>query len=212
MRAQLARLRSAWALIRLIRFIALGVTLALVSGCASDARPSPRSPEIVPSFARACGSDVYGDLGPPRRWQPPSILLGALAFVWIREAAHTTAANIRRAYRAGQGAFKILALVKLGHEVTVSVPAREWRHVALLYDRSKFNRSQTVANGERAVTFRACPRARRGSNLWSRATQFNGGIIVDRRSCVTLEIRDGRHGLTRRISVSFGQNACGASR
>jgi hypothetical protein len=102
---------------------------------------------------RECGTDVYGDLGGRRRWQPRSILVGPFALVWIRDAAQ--APRPRRAYQARQVAFKILALVKRGHEVTVTVPLSERRHVALGYDPSRWSEPPTVANGERMVTFRA---------------------------------------------------------
>jgi hypothetical protein len=88
------------------------------------------------AFVRECGSDVWGDLGERKRWRPRSILLGPFAFVWIRDAAQ--APGRTRAYQARQVAFKILALVKRGHEVTVTVPASERRHVALSYDPSKW--------------------------------------------------------------------------
>ena len=164
-------------------------------------------------FVRSCGTDVWGDLGPVGRWQRQSIVVGPFAFVWIRQARTATTASIRRAYRAGHGAFKILALVKRGYEVTVAVPPGERRHVAMLYDPSAFNRAQTVANGEPAVTFRACPpSAGARPQDWSAATQFNGGIIVDSPRCVRLTIQAGRGGRTRRIAAPFGRVSCASSR
>jgi hypothetical protein len=158
------------------------------------------------AFVRECGTDVYGDLGSRRRWQPRSILVGPFAFVWIRDAAQ--APRSRRAYQAQQVAFKILALVKRGHEVTVTVPVSERRHVALGYDPSKWSEPPTVANGERMVTFRACEREGAGSSSWRRATQFNGGILVPRPHCVLLGVRVGERGPVRRIKAAFGKGAC----
>jgi hypothetical protein len=164
-------------------------------------------------FVRSCGTDVWGDLGPVRRWQRQSIVVGPFAFVWIRQAREATRASIRHAYRAGKGASKILALVQRGHEVTVTVPSVERRHVALLYDPSAFNRAQTVANGEQAVTFRACPpSAGVRAQDWSAATQFNGGIIVDSARCVRLTIRVGRDEPARRIATPFGPVSCPSNR
>jgi hypothetical protein len=88
------------------------------------------------------------------------------------------------------------------------VPPGERRHVALLYDRSAFNRPQTVANGERAVIFRACPpSAGARSGDWAAATQFNGGIVVDSPRCVRLSVRV-RGGPARLIAAPFGPVSC----
>jgi hypothetical protein len=186
--------------------VALASSLAVVAATAAAGR-SPAGLSASP-FVRSCGTDVYGDLGSVRRWQRQSIVVGPFAFVWIRQAREATRASIARAYRAGQGAFKILAVIKRGHEVTVTVPSGERRHVALLYDRSAFDRAQTVANGERAVIFRACPPSA-GSRPqdWAAATQFNGGIIVDSPRCVRLTIHVSG-GPTRLIAAPFGPVSC----
>jgi hypothetical protein len=178
---------------------AVAVIAAAVLATSVDASP--------PTLVRRCGSDVHGDLGPASRWQRRSVLVGPFALVWIRDAAHVPASRIRSAYEQGHGAFKVLALVKLGHEATVAVPAFERRHVALLYDRSKFAARQTVANGEPVVTFRACRSSGQGTASWSAATQFNGGIVVDRPLCVTLDVRI-RGSATRRIRAAFARGAC----
>ena len=123
--------------------LGLSAAFAATSNAGSDA-PRELSASL---FVRSCGTDVWGDLGPVRRWQRQSIVVGPFALVWIRRARTATTASIRRAYRAGQGAFKILAVVERGHEATVTVPLGERGHVALLYDPSAFNRAQTVANG-----------------------------------------------------------------
>jgi hypothetical protein len=180
----------------------------LRSSSVSDAEASAGLGGAPVGYVRDCGTDVYGDLGPARRWQRRSILVGPFAFVWIRDAARVSNRTIMRAYRAGQGAFKILALVKPGREVTVAVPLAERRHVALLYDPSRFNQAQTVANGERAVIFRACKRAGTGRSSWRQATQFNGGIVVDRARCVVLDLRISTRGPSRRIRAAFGKQAC----
>ncbi len=174
----------------------------------SSAVIEPRIRSSPSTFLRACGTDVWGDLGPVRRWQRESIILGPCAFVAIRGARTASKDSIRRAYRAGRGAFKILALVQRGRTVTVSVPPAGRRHVALLYDPSAFNRPQTIANGEHAVTFRACPPDGAGAQDWSAATQFNGGIIVDSPRCVELTVRIGIEGPARKIAAPFGRVSC----
>jgi hypothetical protein len=158
------------------------------------------------AFVRECGTDVWGDLGARKRWLPRSILVGPFAFVWIRDAAR--APGRTRAYQARQVAFKILALIKRGHEATVTVPASERSHVALSYDPSKWSEYPTVANGERMVTFRACEREGAGSSSWRGATQFNGAINVPRPHCVLLDVRVGERGPIRHIKAAFGKGAC----
>jgi hypothetical protein len=165
-----------------------------------------RAAAASPPFVRACGTEVYGALGPPARWQPHSVVVGALAFDGIGYAQDLSARGIRRAYRSGQGAFKTIVLVRRGRQVTVSVPTGERGHVALSYDPAARS-AQTVAHGEQAVVFRACPSSGGGSQMWARATQFNGGIIVDGSRCVRLEVRvDG--GPARGVRVPFGRGAC----
>lgn len=185
--------------------LALGSAVALAATATTGARLDlSASP-----FVRSCRTEVLGDLGPVRRWQRQSVVVGPFAFDGIREARKETAANIHRAYRSGQGAFKVIAVVKRGHRVTVSVRAGERRHVALLYNPSAFNRAQTVANGEQAVTFRACPPpAGARPHDWSAATQFNGGIIVDSARCVRLTIRVSKDEPARRIAIPFGPVSC----
>jgi hypothetical protein len=157
-------------------------------------------------FVRECGTDVWGDLGPRKRWQRRSIIVGPFAFVWIRDAAQAPAGT--RAYQARQVAFKILAVIKRGHEVTVTVPTSQRRHVALSYDPSKWGRYPSVANGERMVIFQACEREGVGSSSWRRATQFNGAISVPRPHCALLDVRVGDGGPIRRIKAAFGRQTC----
>jgi hypothetical protein len=116
-----------------------------------------------------------------------------------------------RAYQARQVGFKVLALVKRGHEVAVTVPVFERRHATLLYDPAKFGGPPTVANGDWRVTFRACEREESGSSSWRQATQFNGGLTVPRPDCVRLDVRLGERGPTRRIRASFGKGVCGTN-
>jgi hypothetical protein len=181
-------------------------TSALLATALAVAATGVRVAAASPPFVRACGTDVYGALGPPARWQPHSLVAGALAFDGIGYARNLSAHAIERAYRSGQGAFKTLVLVRRGQQVTVSVPADERGHVALYYDPAAHG-AQTVAHGEQIVTFRACPPSGTGSQAWSRATQFNGGIIVDAPRCVRLEVRTDA-GPARSVRAAFGRGAC----
>lgn len=205
----------------LVLLVLLSLSLLTLAAACSSGTPSAGSPGSSSThdqaaaleasapygaFVRECGTDVWGDLGERKRWRPRSILVGPFAFVGIRDAAQ--APGRTRAYQARQVAFKILALVKRGHEVTVTVPASERRHVALSYDPSTWSDYPTVANGERMVTFRACEREGAGSSTWRRATQFNGAIIVPRPHCVLLDVRVGERGPSQRTKAAFGKGAC----
>jgi hypothetical protein len=194
--------------------------LAFTTGCSSSERSreerlgtstqreaAAAEREFLPgAFVRECGTDVYGDLGKPSRWQRRSIVVGPFALVWIRDAARAPAR--KRAYQARQVAFKVLAVVKSGREVVLAVPPFERNHVALGYDPSKWDKFPTVANGEQTVIFVACERDEAESTSWSRATQFNGAIIVPRPHCVVLDVRVGEHGPLQRIKTPFGRGAC----
>jgi hypothetical protein len=93
-----------------VAVLGLSAAVAAITSSASAARVGlSASP-----FVRSCGTDVWGDLGPARRWQRWSVLVGPFAFVWIRQARQATRASIARAYLAGQGAFKVLAVIQRG--------------------------------------------------------------------------------------------------
>jgi hypothetical protein len=195
---------------------------AFTTACSSgqDSRVEGRSTSSVPeasaadgevsvpgTFVRECGTHVYGDLGKPSRWQRRSIVVGPFALVWIRDAARAPART--RAYQARQVAFKVLAVVKSGREVVLSVPPFERDHVALGYDPSKWHRFPTVANGEQTVIFVACRFVTLAEpTSWSAATQFHGEIIVPRPHCVVLDVRVGKDGPLRRIKTPFGRGVC----
>ncbi len=67
--------------------------------------------------------------------RPPSSPagVGPLAFVALRYAATQPAADFRRRGGSYQG-LKVLAVVEAGATVTLTVPARERRHLSLLYN------------------------------------------------------------------------------
>jgi hypothetical protein len=186
------------------RWIAFASTSLGVAALAASAASAPASRP----FPRGCSDAVFGDIGKASRWHSYSAVSGPLALIGLRDAAHAKPAAIRAAYRKGQGAFKVLAIVLHGRAVTVSVPVAERRHVALLYDGSRFQQPQTVANGERAVTFRACPPAGTSTRTWREATQWAGGVVVDGPRCVTLDVRVLPHGPSRTVRQAFGPVRC----
>lgn len=174
---------------RLGRRAAIVVACAIV-GCTSSGRatspappnPSPTtapsttspSPAEVTGFTRGCGTNVSGDLGPKKEWQRSSVIVGPFALVWIRQYTAAGAMNF------SQPVAKVLALVKQGHQVALSVPKDERRDVTLIYNPSE---GTALWDGDPDVTFQACDH---GNTSWGRATQFNGGIYVTKPMCLKL--------------------------
>jgi hypothetical protein len=159
------------------------------------------------AFVRTCESSVYGDLGDG--WRKRSVVVGPLAFVALRYAATQPAVDFRRRGGRYQG-LKVLAVVKSGATVTLTVPAAERRHLSLLYDPAawKEDNRYRLADGGTAVTFRSCPPAQ--TPLGADGTQFNGGFLVAGPRCATLEVSTPRWRTPRRVTVSFGAGRCRA--
>lgn len=104
---------------------------------------------------------------------------------------------------------KILAVVDQGAVVTVAISPSAARVTALLYDPERFNRSgYDVSDGERAVTFEACPRGQASIGPPAAATQFPGGFIVAGPRCVPLDVWIGSDSQPTRVVVSFGARPC----
>jgi hypothetical protein len=106
-------------------------------------------------------------------------------------------------------AVKVLAVVTPGHLVTVRVPHTEVRRIALLYEGSAFNESNTysLSDGAVAVTFHACAP---GESPYGApgGTQFAGGFLVTRPGCYALDVRTASSP-AKRITIGFGRPNCG---
>ena len=94
------------------------------------------------------------------------------------------------------------------------VPPAQRRKVALRYSPTNFNEVIAPAEGAHDVTFTACPPGRPflGPKT-ARWTQFNGGVVVAGRRCVTLAVYAAKQGqpLPRaalRARLSFGRATC----
>jgi hypothetical protein len=157
------------------------------------------------AFVRACESSVYGDLG--GGWRAQSVVAGPIAFVALRHAATQPAADFRRRGGGYQG-LKALAVVEAGTTVTLTVPAAERRHLALLYDPAgwKEDNRYRLGDGDTAVTFRSCPPEQTPPGAGG--TQFNGGFLVAGARCAVLEVSTPAWRTPRRVAVSFGAGRC----
>lgn len=92
--------------------------------------------------------------------------------------------------------------------VTLTVPAAERRHLALLYDPAawKADNRYRLADGDTAVTFRSCPPEQTPPG--TDGTQFNGGFLVAGPRCATLEVSTPAWRTPRQVTVSFGAGRC----
>jgi hypothetical protein len=100
----------------------------------------------------------------------------------------------------------MLALVRAGAVITVTVPPAERRMISLAYRPGIIPSS--VAAGDAAVTFHACasqPGALPGFAGWS---QFNGGIVVAGARCARLVVAS-PGSLPASMVLAFGRRSCG---
>lgn len=171
--------------------IAATVVAAGLAGCSSSTTaptvgangfgllPLPRH------MTRTCVTAVGGSL--PSGWQSSSIHSGALTLFSFGQAlARGRESTLPPSDLRPIGDVKMLALVRPGSVVTMSVPPDEHTRLALAY---AVGQSPTaVAGGYRSTTFVACNQpsgAGSGAAGW---TQFNGGLVAAGPQCATLEV------------------------
>jgi len=107
--------------------------------------------------------------------------------------------------RRGRGYYsqKVLAVVRRGAAVTVSIAGTQPRTASLLYDPARFEQTRyEVSDGGRSVTFRACATGAGGF------TQFNGGFVVAGPRCVPLKVSVGNSARPTYTVLSFGSGDC----
>jgi hypothetical protein len=206
--------RNGWEPTRRFRGIR-GVRPLLATVCAVllTANCTSGAPEEAPSaeeghppaspnagvFIRSCESSVFGDLGPG--WRKDAVLAGPVAFVGARgyedDAERSFVARGPRMATAQ----KVLAVVVGDRPVIVSVQTRD---AALFYDPNKWGQSNHVAfrRGDEVTRFEPC------IGDAQRSTQFNGGFLVRRPTCVAVRVQI-EGGRARVVSLSFGAGTCG---
>lgn len=174
--------------------IAATVVAAGVAGCSSSTT-APTVGSATNGFGllplprhmtRTCVTAVGGSL--PAGWQSSSIHSGALTLFSFGQAlARGRESILSPSDLRPIGDVKMLALVRPGSVVTISVPADEHTRLALAY---AVGQSPTgVADGYRSTTFVACNQpsgAGPGAAGW---TQFNGGLVAAGPQCATLDVR-----------------------
>jgi hypothetical protein len=181
----------------------LFMSTVLVGACTPDrSTVEPSAPPASQArqdavFVRTCDSSVSGDLG--HGWRKDSVVAGPVAFV----SAHGYEDDPKRWFRAAPGrarAQKVLLVVDGERPVLVSVPDRD---AALFYNPARWGLSNRVAfgRGDEATRFEPCTDDDQAS------TQFNGGFLVRRPSCVRVTVRvDGENPID--ALLSFGMGEC----
>lgn len=174
--------------------------------------PSPSessSPGPFPgAFVRTCETSVYGDLGRGWREDEKVVVIGPLAFLYPGGYANAPRKWFIR-HGAGYYSQKVLAVVDQGAVMTVAIASPATRVASLLYDPAGFEQGRyEVSDGERAVTFQACPKGDALIGPPNRATQFNGGFIVAGPRCVSLEVWVGNNRTPKYRVLSFGMGDC----
>jgi hypothetical protein len=158
----------------------------------------PASPD-ADVFVRSCESSVFGDLG--AGWRKDAVLAGPVAFVGARGYEDDPKRSfVARGPRMAT-AQKVLAVVVGDRPVIVSVQTRD---AALFYDPSKWGQSNHVAfrRGDEVTRFEPC------IGDAQRSTQFNGGFLVRRPTCVAVRVQI-EGGRARVVLLSFGAGTCG---
>jgi hypothetical protein len=181
------------------------------------------APAALPAASpavRTCASRAESGLfvhGIPSGYRQSAVVAGPLVVIGARDYATQDRATFRAVPRRPGRYYpqKLLVAVRAGVTVKVTVPAAE-RRFALLYGRSHwgipYRRGYRLADGERRVTFHACPADTPSfvpgkHRLVGRWTEFNGSVIVAEAQCVTLDVRT--RGRARRLPLSFGAGRCG---
>jgi hypothetical protein len=157
------------------------------------------------TYVRECEDAVYGSLG--RAWRRNSVVARRIAFVGARSYRDAP----RRWFRKGKNGYrtqKILAVVENGRDVVVRIHRSDRKRAALVYDPALFNQRLWIREADRTVRFDAC-RNREENPFGKRRAQFNGGFVVARRRCVTLDILNRKRERIDRATISFGAGRCG---
>jgi hypothetical protein len=135
------------------------------------------------AFVRTCDTSVYGELG--RGWEDDAVAAGPVAFLGLGPDGAIGARDMDQ--RPGRvQTVKVLLVVAAHTPMSLSVDPRVEDRLALAYDPTAFNATR-VAAGSPRVAFAPCtggPTRFAGS----RATQFNGGLIVDGHLCANVTV------------------------
>ena len=156
------------------------VVVVVASGCggSSHATGPPGSAVTV----RTCAMVGSGGLAPD--WRRHALILGPRALARLRD--YNARQPLPPSVGDRHGAYEVIAIVRAGARVTLSLPAAEWASVGLIYVPRKFRDDGAYRIGEldRAVRFEAC----RSPAFNHGVSQFDGGFVVARPQCVRFAV------------------------
>jgi hypothetical protein len=183
--------------------LCLPAALVLVAVIATGAAGDTPSAE----FARVCKTHAEGAepgdvaLPDPRT----DIVAGRVSIAFARVAAQRLSRR-KPPHNPRAWTLKTPVIIRAGSPVVIRVAERDRRYVALDFDVRRWGkRDRAAEDGQSSVRFHACPpdtkRFSDGKPLgeW---TGYPGGLIVERRRCVTFEfLEEGQPTVRRRLGI-----------
>jgi len=127
---------------------------------------------------------------------PDNVIVGPLVFAGGNVT--TPAATVQ-----AQGGWKYPVLVKLGHAVTVQIPAAVRRTAGLVYGSGH--------SAHDTIRFVACPRGEKKSNTSSAGgpvTFWSGFVMTRSPGCIPLDVYVDDESSPRHAAVTVGPNPC----
>jgi hypothetical protein len=167
----------------------VGAVIVSLSACGDDsAQPAVGEHLKAPAAetTRGCRTAVYGDIDPRARSE--ATVAGPLELL-----AGADANQPARFFEVG-GDAKVLAVVRAGAAVTLSVPEFERGRLSLLYDDDMSGRGPRrplrLSDGVSAVRFSACAKGMMAGARVKGASesQFNGGFFVRGAHCAQIDV------------------------
>lgn len=161
------------------------------------------------TFDRTCETRAEG--GKPTDVAVPNprtdVIGGRVSIIFARKRANSLPER-KPAWNRAAYILKTPVIIRAGAPVVVRVAARDRPYAALDFDQRRWSkRNRSAKDGQSSVRFHACPpdtkRFVDGRPLgeW---TGYPGGLIIERRRCVTLEfLEEGQPTIRRR--VGFGR-------
>lgn len=174
--------------------------VVLVASGAADARQSAEFDRVCETHAEGAGPDAVAL--PDRR---TDIVAGRVSFA----SARRTAGRLPRgkpSFNPRAWILKMPVIIRAGSPVVVRIAERDRRYVALDFAVNRGDvRDRVAEDGQSSVRFHACPpdtkRFTDGKPIgeW---TFYPGGLIVERRRCVTFEfLEQGKPTVRRRLGI-----------
>ncbi len=179
--------------------VALVLVAAMVTGASGDA-PSAEFDRVCKTHAEGAEPEDVA-LPDPRR----DVVAGRISIAFARVAARRLPRR-KPARNPRAWILKTPVIIRAGSPVVVRVARRDRPYVALDFDVERWRqRDRTAEDGQSSVRFHACPpdtkRFSDGKPLgeWS---GYPGGLIVERRRCVTFEfLEEGKPTVRRRLGL-----------